>query len=82
MPDHKEWDAQLRHILILALVTGGHARLVRKHCWQVRHDRSSSGQERDDRSQRKGKKGFRGHREGQESGAVNNSGWAALSARV
>lgn len=61
MPDHKEYDAQLRHILILSLVTGGHARLVRKHCWQVRHDRSSSGQEGDDRLQReKGRRGSEG----------------------
>ena len=44
-------------------------------CWQVRHDWSSSGQERDDRSNReKGMKGLRGHREGQKLGAVNNSG--------
>lgn len=45
--------------------------------WQVRYDRSSNGQERDNRSQReKGLKGLGAHRKGQSLSAVNNSGWA------
>lgn len=45
------------------------------NCWQVRLDRGSNGQERNDWLQREtGMKGLRGHMEGQKLGAVNNSG--------
>lgn len=50
--------------------------------WQVRYDRSSNGQERDNRSQReKGLKGLGAHRKGQSLGAEQLR-VGTLSARV